>query len=183
MPDPNKLYRDALRTEDFARAAVLAKTVSLGLARCGSTAFYLAAASGATEAARVLLDRGADPHLCSPGEWSPARRACLAGGDEIVRMLFERGFIPDDERPYLLEAALSLFDRVRRVAEDPALERRQDRLVEPHDPGEQLFATLELRKHVHPELVLHGPVGIPRVAERTDRGRLLHPGQGIATHR
>ena len=119
MPDPNKLFRTALRTEDFSRAAVLAKRVSLELGRDGRTAFYLAAAAGATEAAKVLLDRGADPHVCDPEDWAASRRACLAGAAELVSLLFERRMISEPELPSLLEASLASFGRVKRVVEDP----------------------------------------------------------------
>ena len=53
--------------------------------------------------------------------------------------------------------------------EDPALEPGQDRLVEPDDPGEQLFAALELRQQVRAELVLDGAVRVSGVAELADR--------------
>lgn len=119
MPDPDKLFRTAIKAEDFSRAAVLAKRVSLELGRDGRTAFYLAAAAGATEAARVLLDRGADPHACDPEDWSASRRACLAGAAELVSLLIERGLIREPELPSLLEASLASFGRVKRVVEDP----------------------------------------------------------------
>ena len=59
--------------------------------------------------------------------------------------------------------------------EDPALQTRQHRFVEPDDPREQLVAAFELGQQVRAQLVLHRAVLVSGVAERSDRRGLRHP--------
>jgi ankyrin repeat protein len=85
-------------------------------ARTGWTALHLACASrwhrldparapGLVEVARLLLDAGADPvaRTCGPrADWTPLRCAVAgAANPDIVRLLLERGAVPDDHDLYL----------------------------------------------------------------------------------
>jgi ankyrin repeat protein len=64
-----------------------------------------ARAPGLTETARLLLDAGADPAARTRGpraDWTPLRCAVAgAANPDIVRLLLERGAIPDDHDLYL----------------------------------------------------------------------------------
>ena len=59
--------------------------------------------------------------------------------------------------------------------EDASFQRRQDRVVEPHQPGEELLAGSQAREEVVAELLLDGAVGVAGGAELTEgRGTLAH---------
>ena len=65
----------------------------------GFTALHLAAFFGQEEAARLLLDRGADPRVVSKHseiQVAPVQSAAAGGHDAIVRLLLERGAQLDD---------------------------------------------------------------------------------------
>jgi uncharacterized protein len=60
----------------------------------GFTALHLAAYFGQEDAARTLLDRGADPRVVSTNreiKVAPVQSAAAGGHDEIVRLLLEHG--------------------------------------------------------------------------------------------
>ena len=60
----------------------------------GFTALHLAAFFGQEDAARILLDRGADPRVISTHREirvAPVQSAAAGGHDAIVRLLLERG--------------------------------------------------------------------------------------------
>jgi uncharacterized protein len=65
----------------------------------GFTALHLAAFFGQEDAARILLDRGADPRVVSRHreiQVAPVQSAGAGGHDDIVRLLLERGAELDD---------------------------------------------------------------------------------------
>ena len=91
-----------------------------------------ARAPGLTETARVLLDAGADPVAGTRGPragWTPLR--CAVAGEanpDIVRLLLERGAVPDDHDLYLAcfggderESLRLLLGRAPDVSETTAL--------------------------------------------------------------
>jgi ankyrin repeat protein len=91
-----------------------------------------ARAPGLTDVARVLLDAGADPTVSTSGPragWTPLRCAIAgAANPGIVRMLLERGAVPDDHDLYLacfggdgLESLRLLLARAPNVRETTAL--------------------------------------------------------------
>ena len=65
----------------------------------GFTPLHLAAFFGQEDAARLLLDRGADPRAVSTHaeiKVAPAQSAAAGEHDSIVRLLLERGARPED---------------------------------------------------------------------------------------
>jgi ankyrin repeat protein len=65
----------------------------------GFTALHLAAYFGQEDAARILLDRGADPSAVSRHrelQVAPVQSAGAGGHDDLVRLLLERGATLDD---------------------------------------------------------------------------------------
>jgi ankyrin repeat protein len=112
-------------------------------ARTGWTALHVACASrwhrldparapGLVEVARLLLDAGADPNAgtCGPrADWTPLRCAVAgAANPDIVRLLLERGAVPDDHDLYLAcfgddnrESLRLLLGRAPNVRETTAL--------------------------------------------------------------
>jgi ankyrin repeat protein len=91
-----------------------------------------ARAPGLVEVARLLLDAGADPVARTSGPragWTPLRCAVAgAAHPDIVRLLLERGAIPDDEDLYLAcfgdddrESLRLLLARAPSVSETTAL--------------------------------------------------------------
>ena len=71
------------------------------------TALYFACQVGRVEAARLLLDKKADPNMVDIDEVAPLHLACLHGFTEIVEMLLEAGadmqlLIEDVYSPYLI---------------------------------------------------------------------------------
>jgi uncharacterized protein len=65
----------------------------------GFTALHLAAFFGQEEAAKLLLENGADPRVVSTHrqiQVAPVQSAAAGGNDEIVRLLLERGADPED---------------------------------------------------------------------------------------
>lgn len=65
----------------------------------GFTALHLAAFFGQEDAARLLLERGADPRVVSRHreiQVAPVQSAAAGGHDAIVRLLLERGALLDD---------------------------------------------------------------------------------------
>jgi ankyrin repeat protein len=91
-----------------------------------------ARAPGLAEAARLLLDAGADPMARTRGrrsDWTPLRCAVAgAANADIVRLLLERGAVPDDHDLYLAcfgdddrQSLRLLLDRAPDVAATTAL--------------------------------------------------------------
>jgi uncharacterized protein len=65
----------------------------------GFTALHLAAFFGQEDAAKILLDRGADPRVVSRHreiQVAPVQSAGAGGHDDIVRLLLKRGAELDD---------------------------------------------------------------------------------------
>ena len=65
----------------------------------GFTPLHLAAFFGQEDAARLLLDRGADPRVVSTHreiKVAPVQSAAAGGHDAIVKLLLESGASPDD---------------------------------------------------------------------------------------
>ena len=91
-----------------------------------------ARAAGLTDVARMLLDAGADPAVLTSGPragWTPLRCAVAgAANPDIVRLLLERGAVPDDSGLYLAcfgdddrESLRLLLARAGNIAESTAL--------------------------------------------------------------
>ncbi|HZC73867.1 MAG TPA: ankyrin repeat domain-containing protein [Jatrophihabitans sp.] len=109
-------------------------------ARTGWTPLHLAASSrwhrleprradGLTDVARLLMDSGAGPTGSAANGWTPLRCA-IAGvaNPAIVRLLLDRGALPDDHDLYLAcfgdddrESLRLLVDRMANVADTTAL--------------------------------------------------------------
>jgi ankyrin repeat protein len=65
----------------------------------GFTALHLAAYFGQEDAARILLERGADPRVVSRHrelQVAPVQSAAAGGHDDLARLLLERGATLDD---------------------------------------------------------------------------------------
>jgi len=95
----------------------------------------------------------------------------LAPGDR--RDAFVQQVDDAADQPGLGLPALAEQDQVV-PGEDPAFERRQHGVVEPHDPLEQRFRPSELGEQAGPELLLHAPVRVPRGPELTEGGGHRH---------
>jgi len=100
-------------------AVMLARLLGRGLPvnlrnHKGDSLLMLASYHGHLEAARVLLDHGADPALANDNGQMPLAGAAFKGNLEMVRLLLERGGDPDaaagDGRTALMMAAM--FNRV-----------------------------------------------------------------------
>jgi ankyrin repeat protein len=61
-----------------------------------TTALVMAAANGRLEAARLLLDAGADPSLANGDGTTPLMSAAWTGHLEVLQLLLERGAAVDD---------------------------------------------------------------------------------------
>jgi ankyrin repeat protein len=53
----------------------------------GQTALHCAAQFGQTEVMRLLLERGADPHVCDEDGRTPSKSGSRYGNHEIVELL------------------------------------------------------------------------------------------------
>lgn len=112
-------------------AAMLVRLLASGLPvnlrnQKGDTLLMLASYHGHLEAARVLLEHGADPAIANDNEQMPLAGAAFKGNLEMVRLLVEQGGDPDatagDGRTALMMAAM--FNRVAIV--DYLLEQGAD---------------------------------------------------------
>ncbi|MGH3625675.1 MAG: ankyrin repeat domain-containing protein [Sciscionella sp.] len=98
---------------------------------CGSRWHRLdpARAGGLLAVARLLVDAGADLAATAGGHWTPLRCAVAgAANPALVRLLLDRGAVPDDHDLYLAcfgddahESLRLLLDRAPNVAETTAL--------------------------------------------------------------
>ncbi|KAM4609403.1 BRCA1-associated RING domain protein 1 [Polymixia lowei] len=61
----------------------------------GETPLHLAAIKGDVDAARELLDQGADPNLKDNAGWTPLHEACNLGHRAVVEVLLSRGALPN----------------------------------------------------------------------------------------
>jgi ankyrin repeat protein len=91
---------EAASLDDVDRVRdLLDRDPSLATARSSDegTALHFAAFFGGLQAARVLLERGADPHSIAPrfGNVQPLHSAAASSQTEIGRLLLERGADPN----------------------------------------------------------------------------------------
>ena len=61
----------------------------------GQTPLFIACATGHVDAARLLLDRGADVHTADSANTTPLHMACYKGHIEIVQLLLNNGATAD----------------------------------------------------------------------------------------
>ena len=99
-----------------------------------------ARADGLATVARLLLEAGADPHGTAPtGSWTPL--GCAVAGETnpaIVRLLLERGAVPDDRDLYLAGFAGDDHETLRLLLEhtDDVAETARSALAAPIDNGD-----------------------------------------------
>jgi uncharacterized protein len=97
-PDLNVFEAAALGRTDRLRELLDAeRELALGFALDGFTALHLASFFGHPEAARVLVERGADVSAVAhnPMAVQPLHSAAAAGQTEIARLLLDRGADPN----------------------------------------------------------------------------------------
>jgi len=56
------------------------------------TALHMAATHGYVQIVKLLIDKGADLHVCDNDLMTPLHFACAEGNTEIVQMILEKGF-------------------------------------------------------------------------------------------
>src|ERR1700682_3305363 len=73
-----------------------------GLDKQGNTPLMLAASMGADEAARALIDGGANGHAIDRNGCSVLSCAVAAGNTKLIQLLLARGAEPNGNRPYVV---------------------------------------------------------------------------------
>ena len=95
-PHPEELFKDVHGDDNEIQAHVTPLMVAVGMGsfgcrRCRAREFTEAAEQRAIEAARVLLELGADINEANATGWTPLHAAAYAGANSLVEFLVESG--------------------------------------------------------------------------------------------
>ena len=123
-PTPDTRLPDAARAQDAktVRALIGQKADVNARSSDGSTALLWLAHWNDTDAAKLLLDAGADPNLGNDFKMTPLSQACTNASPEFVRLLLKSGANPNTaiatgETPLMTCARAGSVDAVKRLVE------------------------------------------------------------------